>query len=69
MTDLLSAHYVRVILKSRRKRYNGADRMFFERIRRKLNEDQLLDGGEDKKLRELYEKELVKTKYPESDEG
>jgi len=57
MTDVLGVYFIQQILKLRKRSYQGADRLFFDRVRRKLNEGRPLDTGEENKLKELYEKE------------
>ncbi len=54
--DTLADYFVREILKIRKRPYQGSERLFFDRIRRKLNEGQMMHQEENNKLKELYER-------------
>ena len=54
MTNTLAEYQVREIVRIIKKPYKGDDKLFFDRIRRKLNEGKFLDTGEHVKLKILH---------------
>jgi len=60
MNNILAASFIRQILILKKRPYQGADRMFFDRVRRKINAGQQIDAGEENKLKDLFEMEQNK---------